>query len=234
MARGVRGGQRRLCELDERADGRSGPPVCGLLRAPRPRAKRGDGLWACPQAPGAIAMNRPPLPKSRVLVLIAGEICGRCLARELADRGEVAAGTSVVIIAPALVHSATAAWTDDIDAGIAEAERKVEASVPLLRRQGCTVVGKVGDSNPIRAIEDGLAEFAPDSVIVATHPAERMGLLEQELVDRLAHDGTGATRVVMTPDGDYPLTGDERRYAPGRSRKSGLQADDKRATATEH
>jgi GABA permease len=179
-------------------------------------------------------MNRLPLPKSRVLVLIAGEICGRCLARELADRGEVAAGTSVVIIAPALVHSATAAWTDDIDAGIAEAERKVDASVALLRKEGYATVGKVGDSNPVRAIEDGLAEFAPDSVIIATHPADRMELLERELVDRLAHDGIGATRVVMAPDGEYPLAPDQKGYAPGRTRKSALQADDKHATAIEH
>src|SRR3954454_22940873 len=124
-------------------------------------------------------MNRAPLPKSRVLVLIASEICGQCLARELAGRGEVATGTSVVIIAPALVHSATAAWTDDIDVGIAEAERKVDASVALLRRQGYSTVGKVGDSNPVRAIEDGLAEFAPDTVIIATHSADRMELLER-------------------------------------------------------
>jgi GABA permease len=179
-------------------------------------------------------MKGAPLPKSWVLVLIADEICGRCLARELADRGEGAAGTSVVIIAPALVHSATAAWTDDIDAGIAEAERKVDASVALLRRQGYTTVGKVGDSNPTRAIEDGLAEFAPDSVIVATHPADRMGLLERELVDRLAYDGTRAIRVVMAPDGDHPLTPQGSGYAPGRTRKSGLRADDRRATATEH
>ena len=34
-------------------------------------------------------------------------------------------------------------------------------------------------------------------VMVATHPADRMGLLERELVDRLAHDGTEATRVVV-------------------------------------
>ena len=146
-------------------------------------------------------MTRPPLPKSRVLVLIADEICGRCLARELTDRGEGAAGTSVVIIAPALIHSATAAWTDDIDVSIAVAEQKVDASVALPRRQGYATVGKVGDSNPIQAIEDGLAEFPSDSVIVATHPADRMGLLERELVDRLAHDGTGVSRVVMAPDG---------------------------------
>jgi GABA permease len=175
-----------------------------------------------------------PLPKSRVLVLIADVICGRCLARELADRGEGAAGTSVFIVAPALVHSLTAAWTDDIDAGIAEAERKVEASVALLRRQGYTTVGKVGDSNPTRAIEDGLTEFVPDSVIVATHPADRMGLLERELVDRLAHDGTGATRVVMAPDGDFPPSPHDTGYGTGRTRKSGLQADDRRAAATEH
>jgi GABA permease len=178
-------------------------------------------------------MRRAPLPKSRVLVLIGDEICGRCLARALADHGEGAAGTFVAIIAPALVHSATAAWTDDIDAGIAEAERKVDASVAQLRRQGYATVGKVGDSNPSRAIEDGRAEFAPDRVIVATHPADRMGLLERELLDRLAHDGTGVTRVVMAPDGYSPLT-PRGGYAAGRTPKSGLQADDRRVIATQH
>jgi hypothetical protein len=61
-----------------------------------------------------------------------------------------------------------------------------------------------------------------------------MGLLERELVDRLVHDGAGVTRVVMAPDGDYPLAPPEGGYVPGRTRKSGLQADDRRATATEH
>jgi hypothetical protein len=179
-------------------------------------------------------MTNAPLPRMRVLVLIAQEICGECLARELIDRGAGPAGTSVVLISPALVQTRTEAWADDIDADIAEAQRNVDVSVALLRKQGYSTVGRVGDSNPTRAIEDGRAEFAPDSVIVATHPADRMGLLESELVDRLSNDGTEATRVVMAPDGDYPLTPHERGYAPGRTRKSGLEADDRRATATEH
>lgn len=150
-------------------------------------------------------MKQAPLPKSRVLVLVADEISGRSLARELADRGEGPASTSVVIIAPAPAQSAAAAWADDIDAGVAEAERQVDAMVALLRKQGYTVVGKVGDSNPVRAIEDGLAEFASERVIVATHPVGRMKPLETYLIELLTREGTGVIRVVMAPIGDHPV-----------------------------
>ena len=179
-------------------------------------------------------MRRAPLPKSRVLILIAEEICGRCLARELANRGEGPEGTSVVIIAPALVHSVTVVWANGIDAGIAAAERKVDASVALLRRQGYTAVGKVGDSDPVRAIENGLAEFPSESVIVATHPAELMGLLEWELIDRLAREGKAVTRVVMTPDVDDAMPRPESGLPPKRTRKSPPQADDRHAATAEH
>lgn len=161
-------------------------------------------------------MKRAPLPKSTVLVLIAEEICGECLARELTDRGDRPAVTSVVLIAPALVHSRTEAWTDDIDADIAEAQRKVDVSVALLRREGYTVMGRVGDSNPVRATRDALAEFPAKRVIVATHPADGMQEPERNLIDRLTRNaGIAVTRVVMTPDGDYPLTRSWERIRPG-------------------
>src|SRR4051812_34284441 len=180
-------------------------------------------------------MNPASLPESRALVLVAGEVCGPCLARELANRGEDPAGTSVVVIAPALVHSATRAWTDDIDAAIDDAERRADTSVALLRRQGYTVEGKVGDSNPVRAIQDALAEFPSGKVHVATHPVEWMEPLEKDLVDRVTRDDSiGVTPLVMAADGQYPLTSHESGYAPGRTAKSGPRADDRRAAAAEH
>ena len=161
-------------------------------------------------------MTWAPLPKSMILVLIAEEICGECLARELTDRGDGPADTSVVLIAPALVHSRTEAWADDIDADIAEAQRKVDVSVVLLRRQGYSVMGKVGDSNPVRATRDALAEFPAKRVIVATHAADRMQEPERNLIDRLTRSaGIALTRVVMTPDGDYPLTRSWEGIRPG-------------------
>jgi hypothetical protein len=144
--------------------------------------------------------------RSRILLLIAEEICGPCLARELTDRGEGPGDATVAMVAPALVSSATAAQTDDIDAAIVEAQRKVDASVSLLRRQGYAVVGKVGDSDPVQAIGDGLAEFPSDEVIVATHPSERMERLEKDLIDRATRDiGIRVTHVVMNPGDGHPL-----------------------------
>jgi hypothetical protein len=152
-------------------------------------------------------MRQLPAPRSRVLILIAGEISGRSLARELADRGERPAATSVVIIAPAPMQAATAR-ADDIDVGIAEAERKVDDLVALLRNQGYKAIGKVGDLNPVRAIEDGLAEFPSKGVIVATHQGRRMELLASYLVDLL-------TRETHRHQGRH---GSHRRPCNGRSR----------------
>jgi hypothetical protein len=145
-------------------------------------------------------------PRSQILLLIAEEVSGPGLARELADRGEGPRDASVALVAPALVPSATAAQADDIDAAITEAQRKVDASVALLRRQGYTAVGKVGDSDPVQAIEDGLAEFPSKQVIVVTHPSERMVRLERYLVDRVTRDvGADVTHVVMNPGYEQPL-----------------------------
>ena len=152
-------------------------------------------------------------PRSRVLILIAEEISGQSLARELADRGEGPAATSVVVVA--------------------EAQRKVDASVALLRNQGYTVVGKVGDSNPIRAIEDALAEFPSKGVIVATHSAGGMKL-ERYLIELLTREGTGVTRVATAPLGDHPLARPAADYPPRCTPKSPLQADDRHVASTEH
>jgi hypothetical protein len=146
------------------------------------------------------------LPSSRILLLIAEEICGPCLARELADRGDGPEDASVAMVAPALVPSAAAAQTDDIDTAIAEAQRKVDASVTLLRGQGYTAVGKVGDSDPVQAIGDGLAEFPSEEVVVVTHRSDRMKGLERDLVDRATRDlGISVTHIVMNPDDEHPL-----------------------------
>lgn len=177
-------------------------------------------------------MRQLPAPRSRVLILIAGEISGRSLARELADRGERPAATSVVIIAPAPMQAATAR-ADDIDVGIAEAERKVDDLVALLRNQGYKAIGKVGDLNPVRAIEDGLAEFPSKGVIVATHQGRRMELLASYLVDLLTRETT-VTRVVMAPIGDRATVGPGMDSLPSLTRQSPSQADDRSAATTQH
>jgi hypothetical protein len=144
--------------------------------------------------------------KAQILVLAAEEISGPCLTQQLTDRGKGPEDASVILIAPALVGSATAAQTSDIDAAIAEAQRKVDASVTLLVEQGYAASGKVGDSDPAQAIEDGLAEYAPEEVVVATHPADRESRLEKSLIDRVTRDvGIDITHVVMRPEHEHPL-----------------------------
>ncbi|HEX3263504.1 MAG TPA: hypothetical protein VHR37_07575 [Solirubrobacterales bacterium] len=119
--------------------------------------------------------------KARILVLAAEEICGPCLAQELTRHGKGPEDASVVLIAPSLVRSATTAQTDDIDAAIVEAQRTVDASVARLEEQGYTVSGKVGDSDPGQAIEDGLGVFRSDSFAICSPVRHRNNRIQPDL-----------------------------------------------------
>ena len=46
-----------------------------------------------------------------------------------------------------------------------------------------TARGEVGDGDPLQAIEDALRTFAPDEIVISTHPAGRSHWLERGVVD---------------------------------------------------
>jgi hypothetical protein len=76
----------------------------------------------------------------------------------------------------------------DIDREIDEARRRLERSLHWARRQGLVVRGRVGDPDPVVAIEDELRDFGADEVVVVTHPDERAGWQERTELDRLSRE----------------------------------------------
>jgi GABA permease len=52
-----------------------------------------------------------------------------------------------------------------------------------MRSAGVEATGEVGDSDPLQAIEDALRTFAPDELIISTHPPDRSHWLERGVVD---------------------------------------------------
>ena len=48
---------------------------------------------------------------------------------------------------------------------------------------GIEARGQIGDSDPLLAIEDGIRIFAPDELIISTHPEGRSNWLERGIVD---------------------------------------------------
>lgn len=96
----------------------------------------------------------------------------------LADDGEV------LVIAPAL-SSRIRFLVSDIDGAREAALQRLEQSLELLKQSGIKANGGVGDSDPVRAFEDGVSVFDPDAVLISTHPEGRSNWLENRVVDKV-------------------------------------------------
>ncbi len=117
----------------------------------------------------------------RILV-VANETCaGRALLEEL--RGRVGPESDVLVVAPAL-NSRLRHVFADTDGAYAAAEERLAESVEALRAVGIGADGAVGDSDPVQAIEDALAEFEATEIVISTHPPERSNWLEKRVVER--------------------------------------------------
>ena len=133
------------------------------------------------------ARDRPavaPRPRGddeeRILVVANETVAGEAL-RE-AVRDAVAGGrASVLVVCPAL-NSKLRHWTSDEDQARAAAEERLGRSIAELERSGIPARGKVGDADPVQAIEDALRTFGPDLIVISTHPLGRSNWLEQGVV----------------------------------------------------
>jgi hypothetical protein len=91
--------------------------------------------------------------------------------------------TEVVVVAPAL-NSRLRHWLSDEDPARRAAERRLRGCLEALARAGVDADGWVGDADPLTAIDDALAVFPADELLIATHPEERSNWLAHDLVAR--------------------------------------------------
>jgi hypothetical protein len=136
---------------------------------------RGRGERPIQQAP-------PPHPEGerRILVVANETVGGSALLNEIRKRAE-GVDEQVLVVVPAL-NSPLKHWTSDEDGAREAAQQRLEASLAAMRTAGIEARGEVGDSDPLQAIEDALRTFAPDELIISTHPPERSHWLERNVV----------------------------------------------------
>jgi hypothetical protein len=91
---------------------------------------------------------------------------------------------SILIVAPALAGSPFKHAMGDVDGAIVTANERLEESLHGLREEGLDVRGTVGDADPIIAIDDALAQFPADEILLVTHPDDEAGWLEDDLFER--------------------------------------------------
>jgi hypothetical protein len=120
----------------------------------------------------------------RVLVVANETVGGRALLDEV--RSSARDGSAqILVVVPALAASWQEHWASDVDAALADARKRLDASLAAMKAAGLNASGHVGDHHePAAAIEDALREFPADELIISTHPPARSRWLESGVVER--------------------------------------------------
>jgi hypothetical protein len=131
----------------------------------------------------------------KILVLTPEPVDGEMLRDVL---GEEVSGAEVLVISPAGHRSKLAFWVSDADEAIAEADAAQEETVERMVEQGVDAAGDTGESEPALALEDALATFPADRVVVFSHPQGDRDYREDEgLADAEQRLGVPVTHALI-------------------------------------
>jgi nucleotide-binding universal stress UspA family protein len=112
--------------------------------------------------------------------------------------GDDVRGAEVLVVSPASNRSKMAFWMSDADDAIQEAETAQVDTVERLEEEGVDAVGQTGESDPAQAIEDALATFAADRIVIFSHPEGDRDYREDEgLADAERRFGIPVTHAVI-------------------------------------
>jgi len=133
------------------------------------------------EAPLRTSVPRPHDEAERHILVIANEtVGGEELLAMLRHRSD-GVREQVLVVVPAL-NSVVRHWASDEDGARAAAQGRLEASLARLASAGVVADGKVGDGDPLQAMEDALRTFGADEIVISTHPEGRSNWLERNVV----------------------------------------------------
>ena len=75
-------------------------------------------------------------------------------------------GAEVLVVSPAVNESAVAFWVSDSDEAIIEAESTARQTAEALSAEGARARATAGESEPLLALQDALATYPADRVLV--------------------------------------------------------------------
>jgi len=121
--------------------------------------------------------------QDRILVVATEELSGDELATVLSDHASDGR-RDIRVLVPAVTQSPLRHAFGDVDEAIEQAGERLEHSLEHVREHGIEVSGRVGDSDPVIAIEDQLAEFDAGEIVIVTRPETEAAWLEGDLFER--------------------------------------------------
>lgn len=143
--------------------------------------------------------SRAPSSSRRFrLLVVANETA---TAAELHDalRGFALDESELLVVAPAL-NGRLRHWASDEWAARSFARERLLACLDALALQGHDANGQVGDADPLLAIEDALAVFRADEILLVTHPPGASNWLERDLVARtIERFGITVAHLIVEP-----------------------------------
>jgi hypothetical protein len=114
--------------------------------------------------------------------------------REVRDAlGADVEGAEVRVVAPAVNQSSIAFWVSDSDVAIEQAQSAQRETVEALRDEGARASGDTGESEPLLAIQDALATFPADRILVFVREGDEQGYREDDLAGAEARFGVPVT-----------------------------------------
>jgi GABA permease len=117
----------------------------------------------------------------RILVVANETVGGQKLANLIHQRSE-GVREEVLVVTPAL-NSPLKHWVSDEDGAREAAQGRLDRSLAAMRGMHVDAEGEIGDADPLQAIEDSIRVFAPDELVISTHPPERSHWLERGIVE---------------------------------------------------
>jgi hypothetical protein len=129
----------------------------------------------------------------KILALVSEAVSADALKSAVGD--DVANDAEVLVVAPAL-NTKTRFFLADPDPAIDRAEQVQEETVERLSEEGVDAApsGTPGDADPLQALEDALATYPADEIVLFTHPGGDRNWQEEGLVDE-AKERFGSTPV---------------------------------------
>jgi hypothetical protein len=115
------------------------------------------------------------------LLVMAPEPVDAAAVRGALD-GEDLDDANIPYVAPALSEGAVKFWMTDNDDAIADAQQRAAQTEQALASDGVEATGVTGESEPLLALQDALATFAADRILVFVHADDELRYREDDVI----------------------------------------------------
>jgi hypothetical protein len=88
----------------------------------------------------------------------------------------------VLVVSPAVNESPVAFWVSDADEAIADAESVAEQTAAGLRERGTRARATTGESEPLVALQDALATYQADRVLIFVRDEDEARYREDDVL----------------------------------------------------